>query len=225
MEHSTTGRQPSEDRKSASVLTCQPQHFLQGSTARLVQLSPTLHRVTTCTTPYSDTMPQQSLVTPPGSSLITSCMAQSMMQCQHNMSEPGASNRVIDHYPKASHWLLLDVYNKSPRPGMATCVMPVTCCFLYQTLQSRCGFLWLQSMSITKSFPLFPLILLAPVSPVRHAERVQLIIVKCRVSYAERLWMNIYLLVHTVQVKQLFNEGQNKDETLLDTLKGISANF
>lgn len=37
--------------------------------------------------------------------------------------------------------------------------------------------------------------------------------------------MNIYLLVHTVQVKQLFNEGQNKDETLLDTLKGISANF
>lgn len=171
MEHSTTGRQPSEDRKSASVLTCQPQHFLQGSTARLVQLSPTLHRVTTCTTPYSDTMPQQSLVTPPGSSLITSCMAQSMMQCQHNMSEPGASNRVIDHYPKASHWLLLDVYNKSP---MATCVMPVTCCFLYQTLQSRCGFLWLQSMSITKSFPLFPLILLAPVSPVRHAERVQL---------------------------------------------------
>lgn len=37
--------------------------------------------------------------------------------------------------------------------------------------------------------------------------------------------MSIYLFVDTVQVKQLFNKSQNKDETLLDTLKGISAHF
>ena len=38
-KHSSTGGQPSEDRKSAPPLTCQPRRFLQDSTAGLVLVS------------------------------------------------------------------------------------------------------------------------------------------------------------------------------------------
>lgn len=77
-------------------------------------LQPTFCTVTTCLTP-GDTIPPQPLVTAQSSALITSYMAQSMMQGQHNMAGPGVSSRDIDHHSKASHWLFWHVYNKSPR--------------------------------------------------------------------------------------------------------------
>lgn len=127
-EHSTTGGQPSEDRKSAPLLTCQPKNFLQDSTRDPVQLSaPTSLMTQHAKHPWSDTIPSQPLVTPQSSSLITSCTAQSMTQGQYNMASPGVSNRIIDHSPEASHWLFLHVYNKSPRLSMDTQVKPVMC--------------------------------------------------------------------------------------------------
>lgn len=102
LEHSTIEGQHSQYRKSAKVLTCQAEKRSPGPASRPFPGPRPAAGATTSRRSHRDTIPPQALVTTQSCALITSCMAQSMIQGQHNMTGPGASNSFIDHCPKAS---------------------------------------------------------------------------------------------------------------------------